>query len=140
MFVLRFPARPFSGLVDEATSPSFIFLTWLSRLVSALLNVLEGVYTLYTYSDISICSNMAQVSLKVLISNPYHWKCDLFSHPLGNSCRSILFSSSGGILLKVISVSRSEKSLKGMEQGLHIACLIAYFSLEIALRGAKYLS
>ena len=42
-FVLRLPARPFSGLVVEASSPPFCFLTWPPRLASDLVGILEGV-------------------------------------------------------------------------------------------------
>ena len=70
-FVLQLPVRPSSGLIDEAAYPPFILLTWLSRLASALSIILERVCTLYIYSEISIHSNMAQVSLKVFISKSH---------------------------------------------------------------------
>ena len=37
IFFLNFPVRPFSGLVGEADSPTFLFLKFLSQLESALI-------------------------------------------------------------------------------------------------------
>ena len=62
-FVLRLPVRPFSGLLGEADYPPFPLLKLLSRLSSALIMFLEGDFTSYICSEISIRSNMAQVSL-----------------------------------------------------------------------------
>ena len=66
-FAFHFPEWPFSGLVGEADYPTFLFLTWMSQLESALVICLEGVCPSYTCSEILICSNMAHVSLKALI-------------------------------------------------------------------------
>ena len=134
IFVLRFPLRPLSGLVGEAASPPFLLLTQLSQLASTLGIFLEGVCHSYTCSEISISLNMAQVSLKVFVSKSHYCRQDLFFHPLGTACRSILFSSSGGILLEAynpgkrgiklfIYVSRAAKLLKGMSRCLCIAHL-----------------
>ena len=54
MISLRFPVRPFSGLVGEAASPPFRFLPWLAQLEYPLVMILEGVPDLYTFSVISL--------------------------------------------------------------------------------------
>ena len=62
-FFLRFPARPLSGLLGESDSTHLRFLTWSSRLASALVDVLEGVTPLYTFLETFMRSNIAQVNL-----------------------------------------------------------------------------
>ena len=148
-FVLRFPARHFLKLVGQDDSSPFCFLTWMSRLASDQVGILEGVPLSQSCSATSMLSNIVQVSLQVFSSKYQPCRSDCLARSLGTERRRIQLSSSISIFLEAYDTGKSGRKLliyvnltakrqKDMLQGLRIARLIARFCFENTLTKKKY--